>query len=175
MPRHSGDVAGIKRYSEAMNAGDAYPLFAAMLTYKTWDTISGTTNMKTEAENGGGNGKSSVSSVSSSMLDVDRLKVTAYVESADEDTASTATGNQRTGNGVKADPMLQHYAALYAQEIAKILSKIPRFAFIKLFAFVRVIFGFTLAVFGFLAFFENEFILSAISCLHPHYLHLLSN
>ena len=26
-------------------------------------------------------------------------------------------------------------------------------------------------VFGFLAFFANEYILSAISCLHPHYLH----
>ena len=127
--RMPGDVAGIKRYSEAMNAGDAYPLFAAMLTYKTWDTISGATNIKTEAENGG-NGKPSVSSTSSSMLDVDRLKVTAYVESADENTAGGTT-NQKAGSGVKADPMLQHYAALYAQEIAKILSKIPRFAFIE--------------------------------------------
>lgn len=29
-----GDVAGIRTYSAKMNAGDAYPLFAAMLTYK---------------------------------------------------------------------------------------------------------------------------------------------
>jgi len=36
-----GDVEGIKRHSEAMNAGDMYPLFAAMLTQKPWEQIEG--------------------------------------------------------------------------------------------------------------------------------------
>jgi hypothetical protein len=34
-------LQGIKRHSEAMNAGDAYPLFAAMLTQKTWEEVRG--------------------------------------------------------------------------------------------------------------------------------------
>lgn len=128
--RSPGDVAGIKRYSEAMNAGDAYPLFAAMLTYKTWDTISGVTKTSKSTEDSGDSAKSnaSASATSSSLLDVDRLKVTAYVESGDDTSAAAASGAPKAGgSGVKADPMLQHYAALYAQEIAAILSKIPRY------------------------------------------------
>lgn len=34
-----GDINGIKRHSLAMNAGELYPIFAAMLTYKEWDEI----------------------------------------------------------------------------------------------------------------------------------------
>ena len=34
-----GDAPGIKRHSESMNAGDLYPLFAAMLTMRPWDSI----------------------------------------------------------------------------------------------------------------------------------------
>jgi len=34
------DEEGIKRHSESMNAGDMYPLFAAMLTAKPWDQIT---------------------------------------------------------------------------------------------------------------------------------------
>lgn len=33
------DKQGIKRHAEGMNAGDAYPLFAAMLTMRPWDQI----------------------------------------------------------------------------------------------------------------------------------------
>ncbi|WIA33107.1 hypothetical protein OEZ86_006260 [Tetradesmus obliquus] len=33
------DKAGIKQHAESMNAGDAYPLFAAMLTMRPWDQI----------------------------------------------------------------------------------------------------------------------------------------
>ncbi|KAF8067287.1 ABC1 [Scenedesmus sp. PABB004] len=33
------DRAGIKAHAESMNAGDAYPLFAAMLTMRPWDQI----------------------------------------------------------------------------------------------------------------------------------------
>jgi aarF domain-containing kinase len=35
-----GDVEGIKLYAASMNAGHAYHLFAGMLTYKTWDTVT---------------------------------------------------------------------------------------------------------------------------------------
>eukprot|EP00210_Caulerpa_lentillifera_P005305 g5068.t2 len=34
-----GDSKGIKTHSLAMNAGELYPIFAAMLTYKEWDEI----------------------------------------------------------------------------------------------------------------------------------------
>jgi aarF domain-containing kinase len=34
------DKHGIKKHSEGMNAGEAYPLFAAMLTHKPWDQIT---------------------------------------------------------------------------------------------------------------------------------------
>jgi aarF domain-containing kinase len=34
------DAEGIKRHSEGMNAGEAYPLFAAMLTTRPWDQIT---------------------------------------------------------------------------------------------------------------------------------------
>lgn len=34
------DEEGIKRHSASMNAGDAYPLFAAMLTTRPWDQIT---------------------------------------------------------------------------------------------------------------------------------------
>ena len=34
------DKHGIKKHSEEMNAGEAYPLFAAMLTHKPWDQIT---------------------------------------------------------------------------------------------------------------------------------------
>mmetsp|Transcript_20714 Transcript_20714/g.53084 ORF Transcript_20714/g.53084 Transcript_20714/m.53084 type:complete len:534 (+) Transcript_20714:223-1824(+) len=34
------DHEGIKRHSASMNAGDAYPLFAAMLTTRPWDQIT---------------------------------------------------------------------------------------------------------------------------------------
>jgi hypothetical protein len=33
------DKAGIKQHAESMNAGDAYPLFAAMLTMRPWDQV----------------------------------------------------------------------------------------------------------------------------------------
>lgn len=33
------DADGIKRHAEGMNAGDAYPLFAAMLTQRPWDQV----------------------------------------------------------------------------------------------------------------------------------------
>jgi hypothetical protein len=33
------DKQGIKRHAEGMNAGDAYPLFAAMLTMRPWDQV----------------------------------------------------------------------------------------------------------------------------------------
>ncbi|GLC72431.1 hypothetical protein PLESTF_001246800 [Pleodorina starrii] len=33
------DEAGIRRYSAAMNAGDAYDIFASMLTQRSWDQI----------------------------------------------------------------------------------------------------------------------------------------
>ena len=33
------DESGIKKHSESMNAGDLYPLFAAMLTMRPWDSI----------------------------------------------------------------------------------------------------------------------------------------
>lgn len=35
------DKAGIKQHAESMNAGDAYPLFAAMLTMRPWDQVGG--------------------------------------------------------------------------------------------------------------------------------------
>jgi hypothetical protein len=33
------DKQGIKRHAECMNAGEAYPLFAAMLTMRPWDQV----------------------------------------------------------------------------------------------------------------------------------------
>ncbi|EDQ86515.1 uncharacterized protein MONBRDRAFT_33784 [Monosiga brevicollis MX1] len=36
-----GDAAGIERHATTMNAGEYYPLFAAMLTYKPWDAVVG--------------------------------------------------------------------------------------------------------------------------------------
>lgn len=33
------DKQGIKQHAESMNAGDAYPLFAAMLTMRPWDQV----------------------------------------------------------------------------------------------------------------------------------------
>ena len=38
-----GDQEGIRRRSIGMNAGDLYPIFAAMLTYKEWDEITSRT------------------------------------------------------------------------------------------------------------------------------------
>lgn len=35
-----GDREGIQKYSEKMNAGDLYPIFASMLTYKEWTDIT---------------------------------------------------------------------------------------------------------------------------------------
>lgn len=35
-----GDVEAIKKHSQAMNAGDMYPLFAAMLTSRPWDQVT---------------------------------------------------------------------------------------------------------------------------------------
>ena len=32
-----GEVEAIRKHSQAMNAGDMYPLFAAMLTSRPWD------------------------------------------------------------------------------------------------------------------------------------------
>ena len=34
------DAEGIKKHSQAMNAGDMYPLFAGMLTNRPWDEVS---------------------------------------------------------------------------------------------------------------------------------------
>lgn len=34
-----GDAAGIKEHATAMNAGDLYPLFAAMLTQRPWEQV----------------------------------------------------------------------------------------------------------------------------------------
>ncbi len=34
-----GDAEGIKEHSQAMNAGDMYPLFAGMLTNRPWDEV----------------------------------------------------------------------------------------------------------------------------------------
>ena len=34
-----GDAEGIKQHSQAMNAGDMYPLFAGMLTNRPWDEV----------------------------------------------------------------------------------------------------------------------------------------
>ena len=34
------DEAGIRRHSEGMNAGDAVPIFAAMLTQRPWEHVS---------------------------------------------------------------------------------------------------------------------------------------
>ena len=33
------DAEGIKQHSQAMNAGDMYPLFAGMLTNRPWDEV----------------------------------------------------------------------------------------------------------------------------------------
>ena len=33
------DEAGIRKHSEAMNAGDAVPVFAAMLTQRPWEQV----------------------------------------------------------------------------------------------------------------------------------------
>ena len=33
------DAEGIKEHSQAMNAGDMYPLFAGMLTNRPWDEV----------------------------------------------------------------------------------------------------------------------------------------
>lgn len=33
------DKDGIKRHSEGMNAGEMYPLFAALLTQRPWDQV----------------------------------------------------------------------------------------------------------------------------------------
>jgi len=38
-----GDQEGIKRHSVGMNAGELYPIFAAMLTYKEWNDITNRT------------------------------------------------------------------------------------------------------------------------------------
>jgi|APGre2960657404_1045060.scaffolds.fasta_scaffold160061_1 aarF domain-containing kinase len=35
-----GDREGIKRHSAGMNAGDAYPIFATMLTQRPWEQVS---------------------------------------------------------------------------------------------------------------------------------------
>ena len=34
------DMDGIKKYAQKLNAGDLYPLFACMLTARTWDSIN---------------------------------------------------------------------------------------------------------------------------------------
>ena len=34
------DMGGIKTYAQKLNAGDLYPLFACMLTARTWDSIN---------------------------------------------------------------------------------------------------------------------------------------
>lgn len=38
------DAEGIKKHSQAMNAGDMYPLFAGMLTNRPWDEVSPTSS-----------------------------------------------------------------------------------------------------------------------------------
>ncbi len=43
------DPEGIKRHSEAMNAGELYPLFAAMLTQRPWDQVRGECSWLMEA------------------------------------------------------------------------------------------------------------------------------
>ncbi|XP_044128522.1 aarF domain-containing protein kinase 1 [Bufo gargarizans] len=36
----AADMAGVRRYSQRLGAGDLYPLFACMLTARSWDSVS---------------------------------------------------------------------------------------------------------------------------------------
>jgi hypothetical protein len=82
-----GDVAGIKRGCERMNAGEMYPLLAAMLTSKPYDDIIDT-----------GLEKSSTSSVSST------------------DGSAVAT-SEAGGTNVVEQRMVQGYVQQYFMEV----------------------------------------------------------
>jgi len=36
----NSDIGGIKKYSEELGVGDMYPLFACMVTARSWDSIT---------------------------------------------------------------------------------------------------------------------------------------
>lgn len=94
-----GDINGIKQACENMNAGDAYPLLAAMITSRSWSDIVdvGLRNVHTEG-------------------------AAPLIAGADAD----SSGKNSSANARARQKIVQSYVAQYMMDIQLLLAKVPR-------------------------------------------------
>lgn len=103
------DEESIKRYCSYMNAGELYPLLAAMMTMSPWDNII---DGKKENSEGGG----SISSLVNIFSSIDKKNIKEKLKSESENDEH-ATKKEKI--------LIQSYARQYMYEINNLLGCIP--------------------------------------------------